>query len=114
MAPHIRIKALSGLENIGIYIDHDKNDKARCQNAELEISTAGSPVKIFVIPTDEELVMTEDTYALINGTYDIHTNFTYSFQNPNYVNKARKAAFARDMVRLPYLRDLVVYPPAEY
>jgi len=113
MASHIRIKALSGLENIGICIDPDKNDKARCQNAELEISTGNSPVKIFVIPTDEELVMTEDTYALMNGTYDIHTNFTYSFQNPNYVNKARKAAFARDMVKLPYLRDLVVYPPAE-
>ncbi|MBL7006129.1 MAG: acetate kinase [Spirochaetia bacterium] len=113
MAPHIRIKALSDLENIGICIDPDKNDKAKCQNAELEISTEDSPVIIFVIPTDEELVMTEDTYALIIGTYDIHTNFTYSFQSRTYVNKARKAAFARDMVKLPYLKDLVVYPPAE-
>ncbi len=112
MASHIRIKALSGLENIGINIDTDKNEKAMCRNAELDISTADSPVRIFVIPTDEELVMTEDTYALLNGTYDIHINFTYSFQSPDYVNKARKAAFARDMVKLPYLRDLVVYPPA--
>jgi hypothetical protein len=24
-----------------------------------------------VIPTDEELVMTEDAYALMNGTYDV-------------------------------------------
>ena len=60
------------------------------RNAETEITGPGSKVRIFVIPTDEELVMTEDTYALMQGTYDIHTKFTYSFQSRGYVNKARE------------------------
>ncbi len=114
MASHIRLKALSSLENIGIFLDEDKNEKAACRSAELEISAKDSPVRVFVIPTDEELVMTEDTYALVNGTYDVHTNFTYSFQSPRYENKARKAALAREMVKKPYLKDLLVYPPASY
>ncbi len=111
MAPHIRLNALQDLENLGIILDEDKNAKAQCRNAELDIADDASQIRIFVIPTDEELVMTEDTYALLNGTYDVHTNFTYSFQKPEYVNKARKAALARDMVKKPYLKDLVVYPP---
>jgi acetate kinase len=111
MASHIRLRALSNLENLGIYLDTDKNDKALCRNAELEISEKSSPVRVFVIPTDEELVMTEDTHALLDGSYDVHTIFKYSFQSPNYENKARKAALARELVRKPYLKDLVVYPP---
>ena len=49
------------------------------RHAETCISSDTSVVKIFVIPTDEELVMTEDAFALMNGTYDVHTNFKYSF-----------------------------------
>ena len=54
------------------------------KNVETEISSADSKVKVFVIPTDEELVMTEDTKALLDGNYDVHTNFKYSFQDPSY------------------------------
>ncbi len=111
MAPHIRKGALSGLEHLGICLDQEKNALAQCRNGELEISTNDSPVKIFVIPTDEELVMTEDTYALLNGTYDIHTNFKYTFQDPNYVNKSRYERLQQDLEKRPYLKDLLVTPP---
>lgn len=113
MAPHIREESLKGLENIGIKLDIEKNSKGQCRNAELLISTDDSPVKIFVIPTDEELVMTEDTYALVEGNYDVHTNFTYSFQSADYVNKARAAGLVKDLEKKPYLKDLIAPVPAE-
>jgi acetate kinase len=113
MAPHIRKGALSGLEHIGIVLDQEKNEKATCRNAELDISADDSPVRIYVIPTDEELVMTEDTFALMNGTYDVHTNFQYSFQSPDYVNKSRAAGLETDLKKRPYLKQLLAVPPGK-
>ncbi|MGC8729257.1 MAG: acetate kinase, partial [Elusimicrobiales bacterium] len=54
MGPITREKALEGLENIGIIIDKEKNNISKTRNAETVISADNSPVKIFVIPTDEE------------------------------------------------------------
>ncbi len=94
--PITRAKCLEGLESLGIVMDPKKNEMSVTRNAETEITGKGSKVRIFVIPTDEELVMTEDTYALLEGTYDIHTNFTYSFQDPRLREQGpRGAAGAR-------------------
>jgi acetate kinase len=109
-APAVREKACAGLEHLGIKIDHDKNWTARTKNAETCISSDDSKVKIFVIPTDEELVMTEDAYALMAGSYDVHTNFTYSFQKPEYVNPARKLALEKDLESNPALASIIVEP----
>jgi acetate kinase len=49
-----------------------------------------------VIPTDEELVFTEDVVAIIEGKYDIHTKFKYSFQDQGYVNEMREEAYQRE------------------
>lgn len=106
-SPLIRGKALEGLEVMGIKIDQNKNNASNTSNAETCISADDSKVKVFVIPTDEELVMTEDAFALMKGTYDVHTNFTYSFQNPNYVNKAREAGLKGDIEKTPLLKDIV-------
>ena len=57
--------------------------------------------------TDEELVMTEDAYALMKGTYDVHTNFTYSFQSKDYVNKARAEGLKRDLQKNPDLASIL-------
>ncbi len=62
MNPTYRFKALKGLEALGIKIDEKKNAISRSRNAETCISADDSPVKVFVIPTDEELVMTEDVF----------------------------------------------------
>jgi acetate kinase len=110
MAPHIREGATTDLDILGIKLDVEKNKIATCRNAELEISTDDSPTKIFVIPTDEELVMTEDAYALMNGIYDVHMNFTYSFQHKEYVNKARAAALEQDLKKRPELKQLIALP----
>jgi acetate kinase len=58
----IREKVCSGLEFMGIEIDKDKN-KIRNSNTR-EINTDSSRVKIFVIPTNEEFVIANDTYNL--------------------------------------------------
>jgi len=110
MGPVTRALSTAGLENIGIKVDPARNEKAKCRNAELEISAPDSPVKVYVIPTDEELVMTEDAYALMNGTYDVHTNYTYNFQGADYVNKQRAAGLEKDLAKKPYLADLIAHP----
>ena len=110
MGDHIRKGALSGLENFGIKLDEKKNALSHCRNTETCISADDSPVKIFVIPTDEELVMTEDAFALMNGTYDIHTNFHYTFESPDYVNKARARGLVENLKKTPELESIIAHP----
>ncbi|MCD4657911.1 MAG: acetate kinase [Planctomycetes bacterium] len=109
-SPLIRQKTLEGLENLGIVIDSDKNKLSKTRNAESDITGAGSKVKIFVIPTDEEIVFVEDTIALIEGRYDVHTNFEYSFQDKKYRNPARDEALIEELKRKPYLADIIAKP----
>lgn len=111
MGEHIRKGACEGLESLGIEIDEDKNNLSHCRNAETCISKDSSKVKIFVIPTDEELVMTEDAFALMNGTYDVHTNFHYTFENPDYVNKARARGLKENLKKNPALETIIAVPP---
>ncbi len=54
--------------------------------------------------------MTEDTYALLKGTYDVHTNFTYSFQSKGYVNKERLKGLKKDLKKRPGLSKIVATP----
>ncbi|MBA7535626.1 acetate kinase [subsurface metagenome] len=102
----IRGKVLGGLDILGIKYDPEKNRLARTRNAELDISADNSPVKIFIIPTDEELVFVEDVVALLEGTYDIHTNFKYTFQEEDYKNLMRKEAFEKECTKRPDLEKL--------
>ena len=111
MAPRIRQLATEGLEDMGIIVDEKKNALAKCRNAELDITGPGSKVKVFVIPTDEELVMTEDAYALMKGSYDVHTNYHYYFENRDYVNKTRAAGLEKDLAKKPWLKDIIAQVP---
>jgi len=54
-----------GLDFLGIKIDLEKN---RAPAKEKEISAANSRVKIFVIPTNEELMIARDTQALVQSS----------------------------------------------
>jgi len=103
MSPIIRAKVLEGLDILGIKYDPEKNEIARTRNAELDISADDSPVKIFIIPTDEELVFVEDVVALLEGTYDVHTNFEYTFQDQDYRNLMREKAFEKECKEKPSL-----------
>lgn len=111
MAPAIRTKIFEGLENIGIVADLEKSMLSQTRNAETDITGENSKTKVFVIPTDEELVMTEDTFALMDGTYDVHTKFTYSFQNKNYINKVRAAGLERELEKKPELKTIIAEIP---
>jgi acetate kinase len=54
----LRAAICANLENLGIKLDADKNNSIRATEA--IISTADSAVKIFVIPTNEELVVARE------------------------------------------------------
>ena len=51
---------------MGIEVDHDKNYNAP-RGQEVLISSDNSKVKVFVIPTDEEMVIAEETVKTINN-----------------------------------------------
>ena len=87
MGAAIREKAIEGLEHIGIILDRERNKGAMTRKRETLITTDDSPVKVFVIPTDEELVFTEDVVGILNGTYTDHMHFQYSFAKPDFVKK---------------------------
>lgn len=60
----IRQNAAGGLECLGIKLDKEKNQKNFGE--EEIISTAESPVKVVVVPTDEELLIASDTLDLVS------------------------------------------------
>jgi len=87
MGAPIREKAIEGLGHIGIILDKERNRNAMTRKRESLITTDDSPVKVYVIPTDEELVFTEDVVAILNGTYTDHMHCEYSFGRPDFVRK---------------------------
>lgn len=62
-ADTMRQRILQGLAPLGIVLDPERNTGPK-RVAE-RISTASSPTAIWVIPTDEELMIAEDTMALV-------------------------------------------------
>jgi acetate kinase len=106
----MRKKILQGLEGIGIVYDPKKNEMSHTRNTETLISKPESKIPVYVIPTDEELVMTEDAYALMSGTYDLHTNFTYTFQSKDYVNKGRAEGLKDELAKTPELKEIIASP----
>lgn len=63
-ATETRIRACKDLEFMGIEIDEAVN--AQIHGTEKDISTAASKVKVYVIPTNEELLIAQDTAAIVN------------------------------------------------
>lgn len=64
-SPLLRKTVCEGLSFFGIEIDDKKNDGLKGKKA--IISTENSKVKIFVIPTDEELMIAHDTAEICNN-----------------------------------------------
>jgi acetate kinase len=58
----MREDSCAGLEFLGIKIDKAKNN---VRGQEAEISTDDSRVKVWVVPTDEEIVIARDTQELV-------------------------------------------------
>ena len=65
----MRRMIFTGLQPLGIILDEEKN---RQRGFEREISADNSPVKIIIIPTNEEYMIARDTYQLVKeGTLEI-------------------------------------------
>lgn len=61
---NIRASVCRNLESLGIALDPDANDSAQ---GECEISRPESRTRIWVVPTNEELVVARQTYELLQG-----------------------------------------------
>ncbi|MFN2363842.1 MAG: acetate/propionate family kinase [Halarsenatibacteraceae bacterium] len=61
-AKEIRKGILDGLEYLGFELDEEANDT---RGKEIEISQSGSKTKVFIIPTNEELVIARDTAEIL-------------------------------------------------
>jgi acetate kinase len=64
-APAVRARALAGLGALGLAVDAERNQAARGEEA--EISPRGSHARVFVIPTNEELLIARDTCRIVSG-----------------------------------------------
>ena len=59
-SPDIRWQACHQMEWLGLHIDQRRN--ADAVGDECEISSEGSPIRAFVIPVDEEIIIARDTF----------------------------------------------------
>jgi acetate kinase len=64
-APAIRDRALEGMGALGYSVDAARNEATI--GVEGEISTAGARTRIFVVPTNEELLIARDTFRIVAG-----------------------------------------------
>ena len=62
-APDVRVDVCADMDFFGIKIDEKIND---CKGKLIKISTPDSKVEVWVIPTNEELLIARDTLNLIS------------------------------------------------
>jgi acetate kinase len=62
--PNVRSGVCHDMDYLGLKFDDEANEKL-VHGAEGFLSTPDSKVKVLVIPTDEELLIAEDTIALL-------------------------------------------------
>jgi acetate kinase len=63
-APSIRARAVQGLAALGLGIDERRNEVTRGEEG--DISAPGG-AKVFVVPTNEELLIARDTFRIVSG-----------------------------------------------
>ena len=61
--PQYRTRVADAIGFLGTTMDEEKN---HVRGEEIDISTPDSKLKMFVIPTNEELMIAQDTYAIVN------------------------------------------------
>ena len=65
-APYIREHALEGLEYLGVKLDKERNTFGH-SGVPVKISADDSAVAVYMIPTNEELVIAKDTEAIVKA-----------------------------------------------
>ena len=66
-AKHFEEEFLKGIEPFGIKLDLEQNEKGFRQSNVMTLSTPDSTVKVFLIPTNEELMIARDTLEIVNS-----------------------------------------------
>lgn len=65
--PELRERACRNMEYFGIEMDYEVNAKAHHQPNVVKLSTDNSKVAVYLIPTNEELVIAQDTEKLVRA-----------------------------------------------
>lgn len=65
--PELRERVCREMKYLGVEIDMERNAKAFRQPNIVELSTPASKVKVYLIPTNEELMIAKDTEALVKN-----------------------------------------------
>ena len=81
----VREMVLNELDCFGIRLDRNRNRASRSKHEEVEISAEESLIRLFVMPTNEELVIAEDVAAIHSGGYKGRLHDDYSFANGDFV-----------------------------
>ncbi len=63
--PAYRKRVADKLAFMGVKIDDEKNEFAKRNGLEVDISAEGTTVRMLVLPTNEELMIAKDTYELV-------------------------------------------------
>jgi len=87
----MREKICNAVTQIGVQLDLAANQTAIAKEA--EISTKDSKVKVFVIPTNEQAAIANDTYELARG------------KNPFVLKQKNLANLVKEQLKAPYVQE---------
>ena len=79
-----RARALDQMECFGIRLDPVRNRAPETGTEECLISADDSNVKVFVLPTHEELAFAADVAGILEGDFADHLDYDYPFAKPGF------------------------------
>lgn len=65
--PVVRRRVVANLELIGVAIDHHRNEATRGSSVPVDLSFPGAPIRVLVVPTNEELEIANQTQQAVSG-----------------------------------------------
>ncbi len=65
--PEVRRRVIAGLEMIGVAIDTERNATVRGSAVPVDLSFPGAPIRVLVVPTNEELEIARQTATAVTG-----------------------------------------------
>jgi acetate kinase len=80
----VRERVLDTLGSLGIRLDRVRNRAPETVDQEVLVSAEGSSVRVYVVPTHEELVFAADTAAILQGTFADHLDYDYPFAHADF------------------------------
>ncbi len=63
----IRRRVIAGFEMIGVAIDRERNEQVRGSSTPVDLSFRGAPIRVLVIPTNEELEIARQTASVVRA-----------------------------------------------